>query len=340
MRKAGIVQVLLITVIGSAGAFVIGMSSNRVAAAQAATSDGDQGAARRRPIDLRNDLLYADLLVHEGTRFAAYADGRNVRVILATGIGALDAVIKRVSEVGGQVELSDREMGYVRAIVPLRAWVTIRHFEGVVAADIDGLVEPWWTERDVAPKAFTWGGPAINTAAADELIRRQSSEIPSRHRPMPSHDVLGLSRLWTEHPTFDGRGVGIAIIEPGASSIPLDHPAFSLALDRDGRRIAKVAAILMFGSSSRQVAAIETFIARETHAYTRDGVVRVPQAGTYHLGRAGLPTGATSVLWNATTGEVRFDTNHDLDYTNDQPLQDLVPAGSRPSTWGNSASFG
>jgi hypothetical protein len=296
-----------------------------------ATSSGIAGGA-----GLRDDLGYADLAVHEGTPYASFFDGHRVRLVLAVEDGSVDSVQAEINAIGGSIEHVDREVGYLCVKVPLRAWPRVHALPRVVAANIDGSLDTLWTQPKPEPRARQIPGVELKTRRSETDERGTASparsptpgspDAPAFRRSL-SQDALALPRLWERHPTFDGRGVGIAIIEPSAANIAFDHPALQHARDLDGRIVPKIAD-LVIPESPRRVRAEVSFTSRESLAHLPVGFARLPRTGTFRWGRTALASESVWVLWDAAAGDVWIDTNRDLDYQKETVLHDARTSAS------------
>ena len=76
-----------------------------------------------------------------------------------------------------------------------------------------------------------------DTAALPLLTAAQSTESG-----YTAVEDVGIREWRAEHPTFDGRGVTIALLETG--TIEFEHPAFGPALTLDGKPVSKLAGII------------------------------------------------------------------------------------------------
>lgn len=298
----------------------VGLLASLVAAAGASDPSARGGAG---PMSLRDDQLYAELMIHEGTPYAPFFDGRLVRVILAIDDGELERVQAAISALGGTSQHVERDIGYLRAAIPFRTWPKARLLEGVTAANIDGPLAPLWRDGERTPLLAEDKGSGLQesepVAAGHPVVTSQDIVAVGR---TASQEALGLSRLWDAHPTFDGRGVGIAILEPLSGNTAFSHPALRSAWNADGQIVPKAADFVLPGSSPRRVTAEVEFSAKETFAWLPVGIARLPHPGTFRWGTSRLPSGPMPILWDTISGEVRIDTNRDLDYRDDEALRD------------------
>src|SRR5262249_51844767 len=122
--------------------------------------------------------------------------------------------------------------------------------------------------------------------------------------------MLQLESFLAEHPTFDGRGIGIAILEGDATTSEYRHPAFTRALALDGAPGPKIVDWLpdretrwMFVPADRHIDASEQVV-------RVDGVVyKLPRVGRFSLGRFNLARSYYAVLWDRQTKEAWVDVN-------------------------------
>ncbi|MGH9893312.1 MAG: hypothetical protein ACREA0_15245, partial [bacterium] len=156
---------------------------------------------------------------------------REITLVVASHVGRNALVAQEVGRLGGRVRFRADEVDYLRVRLAVPQVETMARFEFVERLDIDvdgHRIHPLHPEGIAA------------------LRREQPSDtppakaIPLRRPYRPAMDI-GAQRLWVQHPSFDGRGVGVAI----ADLMPdLLLRGFQRARALDGSVVPKVAEIL------------------------------------------------------------------------------------------------
>jgi subtilisin family serine protease len=161
--------------------------------------------------------------------------------------------------------------------------------------------------------------------------------------------AIGAAQFIASHPTFDGRGVVVAVVD---TNIDLLLPELRTAKALDGRPVPKFADIYSAAPNALVKIAgdsnpsgymrveMETKIAaagkkltylNESYVVPRDDQYRVGMlnervAGSSgDLNRDGNPPGSRelfAVLWDQTTDTVWIDTNQNFDFTDEKPMTD------------------
>src|SRR5206468_208573 len=152
------------------------------------------------------------------------------------------------------------------------------------------------------------------TGGADRDLPPLSVEA-SRESGFTADEDAGVGRWMTEHPTFDGRGVTIALLE-SAQPVFTD-PTLRSAKALDGRDIPKIAGILNglapdMPDDTRVILDTEVSVAG---SWCRIGprTYALPHAGTYRFGLFRVPAGANvihefGVIEDLATHEIRVDS--------------------------------
>jgi hypothetical protein len=143
-------------------------------------------------------------------------------------------------------------------------------------------------------------------------------------------DDSGVGQWLTDHPTVDGRGVTIALLENAL-------PSFADAVVRsaktlDGRSVSKIAGILPVADDSvtdETRVPLDTVV-HATKAWTRIGsrTYILPSAASYRFGTYELPAGTNvvqrfAVVEDLKTHDVWIDTNGDASFQDETPLADV-----------------
>jgi subtilisin family serine protease len=328
-----------------------------IAALSAALAGPMRAQSGEPGIDHQNRLLQAR------ARVSGKTDGI---VLLLTREGAVSSVVERLPSVGAEVLARFDDVGYLRVRLPLDRLAAVRSMPEVLDAQIDEGFLSYGYAQGTDPAATKsleqfgqrfWGKPdsAGRPLPPVPEAARGAAGRPNPYVPMAD---MGITRFVREHPTYDGRGVTIGVLENGV--LDLAHPTLQLGRTLGGDSTAKVVGIITPASYNRDEtpARIRSTLTRDTlpdpyrvratgpieggeGAFRVGGVeYRVPQPGRFSFGLfAGYPTTAANpyaVLWNAT-GQVWVDTDRDGDFRNETPLEDFNRTGATGHLKGDSA---
>src|SRR5829696_4271885 len=132
-----------------------------------------------------------------------------VTLLIAAVPGQNSTVTSALTSLGAVISKADSDVSYIRAIVPIDKVQTAANLSGIVAADLDEVIPL----DDPTPN-----GSQPPTPQTPPRARR-----PRDNAYMPIRDT-GAAAFTAAHPTWDGRGTTIGIVDSG---IDLDHPALS-----------------------------------------------------------------------------------------------------------------
>jgi len=136
---------------------------------------------------------------------SAVANGQStVTMLFATVESSTGSVAAALRALGATVQKTDADVGYIRAAVPADKADQASKLAGVAGSELDQIftIEPPDADGDV-----TAATPPDNT--------------PAQNPYMPTRDI-GSPQFVAAHPTWDGRGVTIGILDLG---VDLGHPA-------------------------------------------------------------------------------------------------------------------
>ncbi|MDQ1720403.1 MAG: hypothetical protein QOI26_137, partial [Pseudonocardiales bacterium] len=245
-----------------------------------------------------------------------------VTLLIAATPGKTSSVISALQTLGAVISKSDSDVSYIRAVVPIGKVEAAANLADIVAADLDEVIpldqpEPSGTQ---APTPQTPPGPTT-----------------SRDNPyMPVRDT-GAAAFTAAHPTWDGRGVTIGILDSG---IDLDHPALATTTTGERKITDWVTATDPFTDDDPTWLDMKTQVSGPSFNYAN--VSYTAPAGTYRfavftendprlggelgsdVNRDGDSTDKFDVLWDPTAGTVRVDTNQNNNLTDDQVLTDYA----------------
>ena len=133
----------------------------------------------------------------------------NVSLLIATPRRGTAKVARELRGIGGKVLYRNNRLGYVRVLVPLRKADEASRLQGIQAINVDALIplpDPVPEgQQDVTPQP----PPGADT--------------PRVNPYMPTRDT-GAAQFVNQHPTYDGRGVTVGILDLG---VDLDHPSLN-----------------------------------------------------------------------------------------------------------------
>src|SRR6266540_2742904 len=273
-------------------------------------------------------------------------------VLILTRLGAAPRVMNEVRGLGAQVQAHFDDVGYLRVRMPLAQFARLRAIPDVIDARIDAGYLSYGYDQGtdqaavkLAERVFERTRAAFDTTTPLPpplpAAARGSGIAPNPYVPMAD---MGSRQFTRAHPTYDGRGVTIGVLEFGV--LDMTHPALQTARLITGEPVPKIAAIITASSYDPDPApgATDSVLTRDTIP----NVTRVRRTGpidaregsfsvegrTYHPPRPGrysfgvytgyvkIPGGPYAVLWD-TGGQVWVDTNRDRDFRNEALLGDF-----------------
>lgn len=291
---------------------------------------------------------------------------KHTNVLFAAVAGRNAALTEAIERAGGTVDYRDDSVDYIRARLPLDAL-------DVLASN--ALVHTLCIDMDSAGRlpVSMKKPPGIDRRGMEQIrpheqqMEAARSEQRAKYPPQALGDYpvsqpypvirdLGGVDLLRKHPTFDGRGVTIALLD-GAPDFLL--PELQEAKTLDGQVIPKVVSVLtsvdpvVDGGPQWVDMRQEVSAANGTVSY-RGKSYRVASSGRYRIGlfnerlfareveplagliaqidgdvnRDGNPAGNDglfAVLWDEKRGVVWVDTDQDGDFTNEQALRESAP---------------
>ena len=280
------------------------------------------------------------LLKHDRLRLVeAQAQGKKeVTLLIASVEGANESLLRMVTDLGGSLCYRDDDVSYLRVKLPTENVEKLARSADIESLNIDGLIDylnsPSPEPSPAAPVPNQISPPDRNTPA-------ENPYLPSRE--------LGAPQFIAQHPTFDGRGVTIAIVD---TSIDILSPELQTAKTLDGQPTPKIADVLTAERdaivpnydngrlSGYVVINMETQVTAHDGKLTYQGVTyTVPAQETFRIGildermgdpkddlnRDGNPAGSSrlfGILWDEKTNTVWVDTNQDHSFIDEKPMTD------------------
>lgn len=243
---------------------------------------------------------------------------RTVTLIVATDKGEAGDVAKALEALGGDIATRHDKVGYVRAQVPTDAVLRAAKVPGIAAIDLNEVV--------TMPKP----DPSNAAAAAAAAVGAPGASTPADNPYMPTGET-GAVAFKEAHPTWDGRGVTVGIMDSG---VDLDNPALQTTSTGE-RKIVDwfTATDPLFDGDATWRAMLTEVAAAPTFTYAGLSWT-APANGTYRINRfneaitaASSPGGDVNrdgdttdlfgVLYDPATNNIWVDVNQDRDFSND-----------------------
>ncbi|MEV6349346.1 S8 family serine peptidase [Actinoplanes sp. NPDC051851] len=254
---------------------------------------------------------------------AEAADKTSVTVIIATADGKADDVAAQVESLGGSIARRFDQVGYVLATVPTGKVLNTAKLSGVKAIDLDETIqidEPDLTADTTA--AYQGGGVASGPGAS----------TPADNPYMPTAET-GSVDFKKKHPTWDGRGVTIGIMDTG---VDLAHPSLQKTTTGERKITDWVTATDPLTEGDGSWRAMLTAVTGPTFTYA--GSTWTAPAGSWRINRFsesitaaddaagdvnrdGDTTDVWGVLYDPVSHDIRVDVNQNKDFTDDAVMR-------------------
>lgn len=278
----------------------------------------------------RASKLFKDSRAHLAE--ARASGDREVTLVIAARTGGSAAVEAAIASAGGVVRARAEEIGYLRARVAIDRVETIAALRDV----------------DAVALSITGNNFLANGEQAIAQSARPAADVTwlTANRYRPQRD-LGVDALRAAHPTFDGRGITVGVLDGFVDPL---LPAFVGALDGAGAPVRKLAGQIngtdpLDGDDPFWV---EVGTTEWTGTPTVEGISLHLPPGRWRIGfldearfadhaylrgdlnRDGNPPGAKrrfALALNPTVGEVRVDLDQDGDLRGEHALMDYGAKG-------------
>lgn len=329
--------------------FVLGCAA--VTAAVAATAPlGTPNEVRSASQGTRPPRLFKDSRQQIAI---ARAQGRtSIVLVVATLPGRAGDAARDAQRLGGDVRFRDDSVGYLRVRLPLDQATAFAESPGVEAAagDVDDSY-PTRLSGDGGAAPVAGDGDRGTLQAGSEPWPPRLGDYPLRNAYSPLKD-LDAAGFRAQNPTFDGRGVTIAVLD---GNIDMLLPEFQTAYALDGKRIPKFTDYLNVTDPRDDLSLTPQWVDMKAQVDATDGkatyagkTFTLPRAGHFRIGlfderrfnepanlayidqdvdRSGNPAGDDGlfgVLWDEGSNDVWVDTDRDLDFTDEKSMTDYV----------------
>ncbi|WP_405581590.1 S8 family serine peptidase [Streptomyces sp. NBC_01190] len=294
----------------------------------AATAAGDAPAPDAPAKDAADKLGSADASLLA----KAKSDGdKNVTFMLATTPGDTAQVTAKLHAQGASVGQTYDKIGYVRATVP-----TAKADSAIAAATRLPQVLSIDLKQEIALDDPT---PAADTTTAAARHGKPAKTYPGPDRNTPAKNPYqpafetGAVDFVKDHPSDDGRGVTIGILDAG---VDVGHPALQKTTTGERKIVDWVTSTDPIQDSDATWRPMVTAVTGP--AFTASGRAWTAPAGSYYfstfaeaatkggdeagdLNRDGDTTDVWGLLYDPTTGTVRVDLNNNGDFTDDTAMK-------------------
>ncbi|WP_236061827.1 S8 family serine peptidase [Actinacidiphila acididurans] len=256
---------------------------------------------------------------------------RNVTFMVAATPGDTARVAASLRAQGASVGLTYDQVGYVRATVP-----TAKAAAAITAAGKLPQVLAIDLKQEIALDDPT---PAADTTPAAARHSRPAATYPGPDRNTPAKNPYqpafetGAVDFVKDHPTADGRGITIGILDAG---VDVGHPALQRTSTGERKIVDWVTATDPILDGDATWRAMVTDVTGPS--FTSAGRTWTAPAGTYKfarfaesatiggdmngdLNRDGDTTDVWGLLYDPAAGTVRVDLNNNGDFTDDTPMK-------------------
>jgi subtilisin family serine protease len=144
---------------------------------------------------------------------AAANGDKTITVLIAAQKGANRTVATGIASLGGTVRYREDQIDYIRATIPASKVEAAAALNGVQSLDVDAVI----------PLPDPRPGKGTDGQADPTPFAPPTGATPRDNPYMPIRDT-GAAAFTAAHPTWDGRGVTVGILDTG---VTLDHPALA-----------------------------------------------------------------------------------------------------------------
>jgi hypothetical protein len=269
---------------------------------------------------------------------SALANGiKSVNIMVVTKMGRTEQAVQAFTGLNGKAVERYDAVGYFWGNIPTEQVPKLLAVPDSDEFQLDGergsLIEYYEpTDPNTLKPGSLWTRVPTSPVSpqAARFPELKAFQLEGDNPYLPWH-LLGLPGLLRRHPTFDGRGVTVAVV--GYSAGDLLHPVMQEALTLDGKPIPKIAGSLDVPRSENDLYAVrlvaeeppalepqylELKMADEIRSQTKSAVYQgvtfaLPGSGSYKIGRLEHDGRAFWVLWSPSKGSVWVDTNQNVD---------------------------
>jgi len=258
----------------------------------------------------------------------AVANGeKTVTMLIAAKPGANKSVATGLTSLGATVRYREDDISYLRALVPTGKAQQAATLSGVQSASVDELIPL----DDPSPTGSVSPTPQDPPGAS----------TPANNPYLPIGDT-GAAQFTAAHPTYDGRGVKVGILDTG---VDLHHPALATTTTGARKVVDWVTYTDPFSDNDPTWIAMSTQVSGPSFT-VGDTSYTAPGSAAYRFGRFnerdsrlggelgkdvnrdGNPAGSSGlfgVLWDGAA-TVWVDSDQDLSFADESPMRDYKTA--------------
>jgi subtilisin family serine protease len=242
-----------------------------------------------------------------------------VLALIASVPGENEVTAREIGRLGGTVRFREDTVDYISAKAPTMQIEAIARLSSIQAINLeDSRIIHYQTssEDEVVNEVTT-------SRQLQRIIPPPDRNTPAENPYLPVRDI-GAPQFIAAHPTFDGRGVTIGIID----FLPdILLPELQTAMTLDGKPTRKIVDVLtaadpMDGETgyhvkmSDQVTAVSGMFTYKGASYT------APNDGTYRIGLYVRSKRSHVVLWDEEANTVWVDTNENKSFVDEKAMMD------------------
>jgi len=264
----------------------------------------------------------------------AVVNGKStVTVLIASLPGKNNAVANNVKALGGDIRYNEGGLDYLRAVVPTKNVDAVAKIPGIQAINLDELIP--------------MDDPIVDVSDDQVQVDPPGATTPPLNGYMPTGDI-GAPQFVAANPTFDGRGVKVAIVDGGVDLLAPELQTAKLLDGTPTRKIIEWVNANDFASDPSWIN-MATIVSASggSFAVDTDTYTGTPADGEYRFGvfseedvnnrnggseytigcgtdinRNGACNDNFAVLWDTNTNTVWVDTNSDMDFSDQMGLTD------------------
>ncbi|HKU13397.1 MAG TPA: S8 family serine peptidase [Steroidobacteraceae bacterium] len=245
-------------------------------------------------------------------------------LLIAVKSGAGNQAAADVARLGGQIQYRDDSLGYLRVSFPIGQVKAAAALASVDSVDVDEVVPLPSPEPD--------GQAAVTT-------QPPPSAATPRDNPYLPIGETGAAQFTVAHPTWDGRGVTIGVVDAG---ITLDHPSLQTTSTGQRKIVDWVTGTDPFTDNDPTWLDMSAQVSGAQFTFSGANYT-APAAGSYRIAlfnerdarlggevgsdvnRDGNPTGSSgifAVLWDPRSDLVWVDTNQNRSFADEMAMTD------------------